>query len=170
MTPRTQNAAGPDSGASPRAVLAIDYGRRRFGLALSDELGLTARPLSVFQRTNRRNDIARLRDLCRRHAVGRLVVGWPVRLDGTPGEMAKEAAGVAERLRKQLGRPVDLADERLSSWEAEQQLHEWGVLRKGQSVDDLAAAVILREYLARSQKSGSPSGVRLLPAGADRVD
>src|SRR5262249_11472071 len=125
MPVRAQSASRPKADASPRAVLAIDYGRRRFGLALSDELGVTARPLAVFERTNRRNDIARLRDLCRRHAVGRIVVGWPIRLDGTPGDMAREAAGFAERLRKHLGRPVDLADERLSSWEAEQQLREW---------------------------------------------
>lgn len=164
-----QSVTQPAASTSPRVVLAIDYGRRRFGLALSDALGLTARPLAVFQRTNRRNDITRLRDLCRRHEVGRIVVGWPVRLDGTPGDMAKEAAAFADRLRKHLGRPVELVDERLSSWEAEQQLHEWGVLRPGQSVDDLAAAIILRDYLARSQKSDSPAGVRLLPAGADQA-
>jgi putative holliday junction resolvase len=168
MTLPNQSATAPAAPSSPRAVLAIDYGRRRFGLALSDVLGLTARPLAVFQRTNRRNDITRLRDLCRRHEVGRIVVGWPVRLDGTPGDMAKEAAAFAERLRKQLGRHVDLVDERLSSWEAEQQLHEWGVIRLGQSVDDLAAAIILRDYLARSQKSDSPAGIRLLPAAPDQ--
>jgi putative Holliday junction resolvase len=167
MPVRTKGANHSDAAVPSRAVLAIDYGRRRFGLALSDSLGLTARPLAVFERTNRRDDIARLRNLCREHGVQRIVVGWPVRLDGTPGDMAKEAAGFAERLRKHLGRPVDLADERLSSWEAEQQLREWGVLRKGQLVDDLAAAVILRDYLARSQKSDSPAGVRLLPASGD---
>jgi putative Holliday junction resolvase len=165
-----QNTTESGATSPPRAVLAIDYGRRRFGLALSDVLGITARPLAVFERTNRRNDVTRLRDLCRRHEVGRIVVGWPIRLDGTPGDMAKEAAGFAERLRKQLGRPVELVDERLSSWEAEQQLREWGVLRTGQTVDDLAAAVILRDYLARSQKSDSPAGVRLLPATTDQAD
>ncbi len=134
-------------------MLAIDYGRRRLGLALSDTLGVTARPLAVWQRTNRRADLSRIRDLCRRHAVGRIVVGWPIRLDGTPGEMAREAAGFADRLRKHLGRPVDLADERLSSWEAGQQLRDTGTRRAGEHVDDVAAAVILRDYLARSQKS-----------------
>jgi putative pre-16S rRNA nuclease len=134
------------------AVLAIDYGRRRLGLALSDELGVTARPLAVWERTNRRGDLARIRDLCRRHAVGRIVVGWPIRLDGTPGDMAREAAGFAERLRKNLGRPVELADERLSSWEAGEQLRETGARQAGKPVDDVAATVILRDYLARSRK------------------
>ena len=137
-----------------RAVLAIDYGRRRLGLALSDVLGITARPLAVWERTNRRGDLVRIRDLCRRHAVGKIVVGWPIRLDGTPGEMAREAAGFAERLRKHLGRPVDLADERLSSWEAAQQLHDAGSRRRaGRPLDDVAATVILRDYLARNRSA-----------------
>jgi putative Holliday junction resolvase len=135
--------------------LAIDYGRRRLGLALSDLLGITARPLATWERTNRRGDLARIRDLCRRHAVGRIVVGWPIRLDGTPGEMAREAARFAERLRKNLGGlPVELADERLSSWEASQQVQETGgraAHRAGKRLDDVAAAVILRDYLSRAR-------------------
>jgi putative Holliday junction resolvase len=151
-----QSAAVAGAGAShaQRAVLAIDYGRRRLGLALSDALGVTARPLAVWERTNRRGDLARIRELCRRHAVGRIVVGWPIRLDGTPGEMAREAASFAERLRKHLGRPVDLVDERLSSWEAAQQVHETGSRRAGKPVDDVAATIILRDYLARARKGG----------------
>lgn len=152
MVVRSQVSSDPSAGTPQRAVLAIDYGRRRLGLALSDTLGVTARPLAVWERTNRRGDLARIRDLCRRHAVGRIVVGWPIRLDGTPGEMAREAAGFAERLSKHLGRPVDLADERLSSWEAAQQLHETGGRRACKPVDDIAAAVILRDYLARTRK------------------
>ncbi len=94
------------------------------GLALSDACGLTARPLATWTRTNRRQDLLRLRELCRSHAVGKIVVGWPVHLDGAPAEMAEEAARFADRLRKQLGLPVDLLDERLSSWEAEQAIRE----------------------------------------------
>ena len=156
MVPSSHVSSGPLRSVSPRAVLAIDYGRRRLGLALSDVLGITARPLAVWERTNRRADLARIRDLCRRHAVGRIVVGWPIRLDGTPGEMAREAAGFAERLRKHLGRPVDLADERLSSWEAGQQLHDArrsSTSRASKPLDDLAATVILRDYLARAGTS-----------------
>jgi putative pre-16S rRNA nuclease len=160
MPVRSPAPLGPSSTAPSRAILAIDYGRRRLGLALSDSLGVTARPLAVWERTNRRGDLARIRELCRRHAVGRIVVGWPLRLDGTPGEMAREAAGFAERLRKHLGRPVDLADERLSSWQAAQQLHEAGA-RPGRHVDDVAATVILRDYLARARpqpaKRGAPA-------------
>jgi putative Holliday junction resolvase len=84
-------------------------------------------------------------------------VGWPLRLDGTPGEMAREAARFAERLRKHLGSlPVELADERLSSWEASQQAHETGSQasrRAGKPLDDVAAAVILRDYLSRAHRA-----------------
>jgi putative Holliday junction resolvase len=141
-------------GGTRRAILAIDYGRRRIGLALSDECGLTARPLGILPRTNRRNDIVKLRDLCRNHAVGSIVVGWPIGLDGTPGIMAAEAARFAERVRRQLGLPVELLDERLSSWEAAQMIgtsktRDRRSPRKGKTLDDLAAAVILRDYLSR---------------------
>jgi putative Holliday junction resolvase len=145
-----------DTGIPRRPVLAIDYGRSRIGLALSDALHLTARPLATWTRINRRRDLAKLRELCRTHDVGTVIVGWPLRLDGHPGEMASEAARFAERVRKYLGLPVELVDERLSSWEAGQVVAEGAV--RGQSLrarqprkplDDVAAAVILRDYLAR---------------------
>lgn len=156
MTLHSQAPSDRSSGAPQRAVLAIDYGRRRLGLALSDLLGITARPLATWERTNRRGDLTRIRELCRRHGVGGIVVGWPIRLDGTPGEMAREAARFAERLRKHLGLPVELVDERLSSWEAAQQVQEagGGATRRGSKpLDDVAAAVILRDYLSRARSA-----------------
>ena len=101
-------------------VLAIDYGRKRLGLAISDPLRVTARPLATWTRSNRRHDLARLRSLCREQEVSRIVIGWPLQLSGAQGDMASEAARFAERIRKELGIPVELVDERLSSWEAEQ--------------------------------------------------
>jgi putative Holliday junction resolvase len=123
-------------------------------LAISDDLGTIARPLAVWMRTNRRHDLARLRELCRLHGAGRIVVGWPLRLDGTEGEMASEAARFSEQVRKHLCLPVELADERLSSWEAgqiagEQEARGKSSGRRAKAKDDLAAAVILRDYLAR---------------------
>jgi putative holliday junction resolvase len=134
-------------------VLAIDYGRRRLGLAVSDPLRVAARPLATWTRSNRRRDLARLRSLCREQGISRIVVGWPLQLSGARGDMASEAACFADRIRKDLGVPVELADERLSSWEAEQVLaHDHAT--KGQSpnpkhrrLDEVAAAVILRNYL-----------------------
>lgn len=142
--------------AASGRVLAIDYGRKRLGLAVSDELRVTARPLATWNRSNRRQELARLRTLCRQEGIVHVVVGWPVQLDGEPGEMAVEAAQFAERIHKNLGLPVELVDERLSSWEAEQMLAQShpGRLRprrrKQHKLDQAAAAVILRDYLRRA--------------------
>jgi putative holliday junction resolvase len=141
------------TGSAAGRVLAVDYGRRRLGLAISDPLRLTARPLATWIRTNRRHDLARLRRLCREQEVSLIVVGWPLQLAGTQGEMASEAARFAEHVRTDLGIPAELIDERLSSWEAEQTLAETAGGKSGhrdrkrQSLDELAAAVILSDYL-----------------------
>jgi putative holliday junction resolvase len=145
--------SGMGAGSAAGRVLAIDYGRRRLGLAISDPLRLTARPLATWIRSNRRHDLARLRHLCREQEVSLIVVGWPLQLAGAQGEMASEAARFAERVRTDLGIPAELIDERLSSWEAEQTLAETAGGksrsrdRKQQKLDELAAAVILRDYL-----------------------
>jgi putative pre-16S rRNA nuclease len=155
MVLSSQSSRGQARGGPRRVILAVDYGRKRMGLALSDASGLIVRPLAILSRTNRRNDLLRLRDLCRKHEVGRIVVGWPVHLDGMPGAMAAEAARFADRLRKQLGLPVDSLDERLSSWEAGQVIGATAPRgrasrRKRKGLDDVAAAVILRDYLSGS--------------------
>jgi len=137
-------------------VLAIDYGRKRLGLAVSDSLRVTARPLATWNRSNRRQEVARLRVLCREQQVSLIVLGWPLRLDGAQGEMASEAARFAERIRTDLGILVELVDERLTSWEAEQALAETAARkprsrnRKQHKLDEVAAAVILRDYLRRT--------------------
>jgi len=156
-------------------ILAVDYGRRRIGLAVSDSLGLTARPLATLARVNRRSDLARLREVCRAHMVRTVIVGWPLRLDGTPGEMAGEAARFAERMRKNLGLPVQLADERLSSWEARRITADGALLeggqrgkRAGNPLDDVAAAVILRDYL-RAGRGAAATEQESQAAGAKNL-
>jgi putative Holliday junction resolvase len=135
-------------------VLAIDYGRKRWGLALSDELGVISRPLATWIRTNRRRDIARLRELVRRHGVRRIVVGLQLHLDGAPSEMSAEAARFAVQVGRQLGLPVALADERLTSWQAAQQHKP----RRGDAgLDARAAALILEEYLHHNAHAERPA-------------
>jgi putative Holliday junction resolvase len=111
----------------------------------------------------------RLREIVRTHGVKQIVVGLPLRLDGSRGEMAEEAARFGERARKQFGIPVEMVDERLTSWEAERLLedHSGKVFHDDAktshkkrressraSVDAMAAAVILKEYLEREQIAG----------------
>jgi putative Holliday junction resolvase len=157
----------PPAAAKAERILAIDYGRRRIGLAISDPASLTARPLATLERVNRRDDLRRLRETAREHGVRRILVGNPVHLDGSPSEMAAEAAAFARRVEKSLGLPVELVDERLSSWEAGEIIAEQsrprsarraksakaetpGGARKKKvppTLDAVAAAVILRDYL-----------------------
>lgn len=134
-------------------VLGIDYGEKRIGLALSDEMGLTARPLSTLVRTNRQNDVRRLREICRTNDVGRIVVGNPLHMSGATGEMAYRVSRFAARLEKELGIPVELIDERLTSWEAERMaVEDKSSKRIGGAVDDLAAAILLRQYLEQERE------------------
>jgi putative holliday junction resolvase len=143
------------------SILALDYGRARIGVAIADTDSQLAQPLLTLERVNRNEDMRRLRELAHQNNVRQIVVGLPLRLDGTRGEMAEEATRFAARLRKQLGLPVDMLDERLTSWEAERLLEEQSgrVLHDAKthgksrnkpvrvSVDAVAAAVILKEYL-----------------------
>ena len=136
-------------------ILAIDYGRKRIGLALSDELGITAQPLEVLVHKNRRDDIRRLREICREHGVRHVLVGHPVHITGEAGKMADETARFANRLRKEIGIEVELADERLTSWEARRIMSEIGFTssRKAPPVDAIAAAILLREYLGNKRSA-----------------
>lgn len=138
-------------------ILAVDYGRRRLGLAVSDELGKIAQTLPVMLRTNRRMDVRRLRELVKQKGITAILVGLPVHLSGRVSEMAEEAGKFAERLAKELGLPVELRDERLTSWEAAQMSEELGVRRgKNTEIDSVAAAILLREYLSEARSQREP--------------
>jgi putative Holliday junction resolvase len=141
-------------------ILAIDYGRARIGLAVAESSHGIAQPLTTLERINRNEDMRRLRELVRDHNVKFVLVGLPLRLDGTRGEIAEETERFAQRVRKQIGVPVEMVDERLTSWEAERQMEEqFGRRSKSAeasskkkaseriSVDSMAAAIILRDYL-----------------------
>ena len=137
----------------PRRILAVDYGRKRIGLALSDELGLTAQPLGTLVRVNRQKDLSRLREACRTHGVTHIIVGHPLHMTGEAGEMANEAARFAARIEKEIGIDVELVDERLTSWEAAQTVAETrpSARRKREPLDDVAAAILLRDYLEQTR-------------------
>jgi len=142
-----------DADGKGTRILAVDYGRKRIGLALSDELRVTAHPLTTLLRTNRQNDMRRLREICRENSVARIVVGQPLHMSGDASPMSDEAARFAARLQKHLGIQVELADERLTSWEAQRTLaKKTAALRRRKPIDDLAAAVLLRDYLEQTRE------------------
>ena len=157
---------GTAAGA-PKTILSVDYGRARIGLAIASTNTRIPRPLTTIERINRNEDMRRLRELVREKGVKLIVVGLPLLLDGTRGEMAEEAERFAQRAHKQIGVPVEMMDERLTSWEAERLLEEeFGKKYRDEldhkkkkhkdekpTVDSVAAAVILREFLARENVS-----------------
>jgi putative holliday junction resolvase len=181
----TENVAqrpDPQSEAKSARILAVDYGQARIGLAIADAAAGLPQPLDVLVRVNRNEDMRRLRELAREHSVKLIVVGLPLRLDGTRGEMAEEAERFAQRVQKQIGVPVEMVDERLTSWEAERLLEEFagrilhtpiplrgkresnekGRKKKEEgknSVDAIAAAVILRDYLETQRANRENRGV-----------
>ena len=133
-------------------TLGVDLGRVRIGLALADDVLRTARPLATLSRRGEAADLAAIAKLAREYEVSRAVVGLPLNMDGSEGPSARLARAFQPRLAAALGVPVELFDERLSSFEAESRLRERGVSSKDQRgmVDEEAAAVILQGWLERS--------------------
>jgi putative Holliday junction resolvase len=131
-------------------VLAIDLGTKNIGTAVSDALGISVRPVETISRSADDRDIARLKLLIEDLEVEAVVVGMPLRMDGTVGDAAASAMKFAEKLRARLAVPVLMQDERLTSYEAEQMMLERGFpksKRRARS-DEFAAMIILEDYLA----------------------
>ncbi len=132
-----------------RRILALDFGSKRIGLAVTDELGLTAQGLPTLCRTNKRNDFDHLRRTIKQYEVAELVMGLPLRLSGDAGIQAEKVELFAEELRKKFKLPVHLFDERLTSVEANRVLREseMSIRRRAEVVDQLAAVLILQAFL-----------------------
>ena len=137
--------------------MGLDVGDRRIGVAVSDELGLTAQPVLTLVRSNRRQDMKSLQRLIRKHKCSAIVVGNPVYMSGDQSPQAAKAQAFAQILREEIGLPVHLWDERLTTTEAHRHLHAAG--RAGNEhkmlVDQVAAVLILESYLAAQKYSAS---------------
>jgi putative holliday junction resolvase len=134
-------------------ILAIDYGSRRMGLAVSDALGITAQGLETLERRNKRSDFARLERLIREYQISEIVLGNPLRMSGEEGTQSRKVSEFAAELRSRFDLPVHLWDERLTSSEANRLLREAEVSlqKRLQAVDRMAATLILQSFLqARS--------------------
>lgn len=134
-------------------VMAIDFGKKRLGVAVSDELLVTAQPLCVIERKGG-NALERIRRLADEWGVGRIVVGLPLRTDGSRGPEAEEAERFARALSSLPGIDVELFDERFSSAAAERTLIEGGVRRARRKgfVDMTAACLILEAYMRHRER------------------
>ncbi len=140
-------------------VLAVDPGERRVGLAATDESGAIAMPLRTLHRRNgegTRRTAERLAEAARELGVERIVVGLPLRLDGSEGLAARRARTLGTLLQEASGIPVEYWDERWTSVQAEAALRKAGLrrTRRRNVVDQAAATLLLQSWLAA--RSGSP--------------
>jgi putative holliday junction resolvase len=134
----------------PDRYLGLDVGNRRIGVAVSDELGVTAQPvLTLERRRNPREDLRSLARLCRRFGVVAIVVGNPLHLSGELGPQAAKTQAFAAELGELTGLPIHLRDERLTTHEAHQILYDAGHARQTHRrvVDQVAATLILQSFL-----------------------
>jgi putative Holliday junction resolvase len=134
-----------------RRIMGVDVGERRIGVALSDAEGRLASPLTTINARPAGQCVERIARLVAEHAVSELVVGLPLTLRGEVGPQARAVQQFARQLEERLGLPVHLFDERLTTAAADQLLRELGVKpeKRKQQVDQVAAAIILQDFLDR---------------------
>jgi putative Holliday junction resolvase len=127
----------------------LDFGSRTIGLAVSDELGVTAQGLPTYRRSNKRNDLDHLRRTIKQYGIGELLMGLPLRMSGAEGIQSEKVHVFAGELRRKFKLPVHLFDERLTSVEANRVLRQtdMSIRRRAEVVDQVAAVLILQSFL-----------------------
>ena len=132
-----------------KRVMALDYGTKRIGVAVSDPLGITAQPVGKILRRNIQADLKEIQERVREYNVRVLVVGLPRRTDGTEGPEAKAVRDFIEKLGKVLDIEIDTWDEWFTTREAQRVLIDAGVRRerRKEAVDSMAASLILQGWM-----------------------
>ncbi|HVS80169.1 MAG TPA: Holliday junction resolvase RuvX [Pyrinomonadaceae bacterium] len=151
--PRKITASSPAPLDSPGRLLALDLGAKRIGVAVSDELRITVRPLPIIWRRSWKDLLRQVAGLVESLEAKGLVIGLPLRLDGAENSAAESVRTLAEKFRRSLGVPIYLQDERLTTFAANSDLKSAG-LDQGEikrEVDSEAAAIILRDFINRMQ-------------------
>lgn len=132
-----------------RRILALDLGKKRIGLAISDPLGITAQGLPNLNRSNKRADLAALEALAREREVGIFLMGNPINMRGDEGRQSGWVREFARALQSRTGLEVKFWDERLTSVEAGRVLRSSGISieKRAAAVDRLSAVILLQSYL-----------------------
>jgi putative Holliday junction resolvase len=130
-------------------ILALDLGKKRIGLALSDPLGITAQGLPTLQRTNIRQDLSAIEHIILDRGVTLLLMGNPLHMSGDAGRQAAYVHEFAERLAQHTGIPLKYWDERLTTVEAHRVLRSSGIgiEKRARAIDKLSAVILLESYL-----------------------
>ena len=142
-------------------VMALDYGTKAIGLALSDELRITARPLTTIRR-HRLSDaqmLERLAAITAEHQIGLLLIGLPLNMDGTRGLAVARVEKFVAQLQTRLEVPMRMMDERLTSREADEMLREMGANERERHAksDEYAALILLRDFLEEQAALSHPA-------------
>ena len=133
-------------------LMGLDYGNVHVGVALSDELGMTAYPLEVIKRKDSnklRKTFARIEEIAREYKVDKIIIGLPLNMDDSESEISKTVIDFSENIKRRTGLPVELWDERLSTLEATDILKEAGIKVQDRKtyIDKIAPSFILRRYM-----------------------
>lgn len=130
-------------------VLGIDYGDRKIGLAISDRLGFTAQPLEVYRRKTEKEDKKYFKSLVAEYGITEIIVGLPLRMDGSFGTRAEKTREFAQWLERTIGLSVQFWDERLTTKQANKILSQQKIAPKAKKgiEDQVAAVIILSTYL-----------------------
>ena len=133
-------------------VIGLDYGSKTVGVALSDELMLTAQPLTTIHRdrpTKLRQTLAQIEQIIEQYDVERIVVGWPKKLDNEEGERCEKTKEFGDMLENRTGLEIIYQDERLTTAQADGVLEQGGIRqdKRKQYIDKMAASLILQNYL-----------------------
>ena len=133
-------------------VIGLDHGSKTVGVALSDELMLTAQPLTTIHRdrpTKLRQTLAQIEQIIEQYDVDRIVVGWPKKLDNEEGESCEKTKEFGDMLENRTGLEIIYQDERLTTAQADGVLEQGGIRKdkRKQYIDKMAASLILQNYL-----------------------
>ena len=142
-------------------ILALDLGKKRIGLAISDPLGITAQGLPNLERVNKRTDLEAIERLAREREAGLILMGNPVNMGGMEGRQSGWVREFGEALGRRAGLPVRYWDERLTSVEAGRVLRASGVSieKRAAAVDRLSAVILLQSFLDSRDGEAGPGSV-----------
>ena len=137
-----------------KRLMAIDYGDRRIGIAVSDMLGITAQPVGFITVNGKKDAINQIKDIFLQYDISKIVFGLPKNMDGPEGERAEKTRYFAERLSEEVNVEVDFFDERLTTVYADRTLNSLNVKgrKKEGKKDSLSAVLILQGYMAVHNK------------------
>ena len=130
-------------------ILALDFGEKRIGVAVSDPLNIIAQSVGTIERKGIKNDLKKVGELVKEYEAGKIIVGLPLNMDGTEGKSANRAMDFVKELKKEIQVEVEMLDERLTTAQGERVFLEADMSRKKRkrNLDKIAAQLILQNYL-----------------------